>query len=63
MTEYYKGERIAELLAEIQQAEAIFNEVDTDLISTVMLQKLVRSQTAVVLTKAKLTSLQETNND
>lgn len=59
MPDIYKGQRIAELLDELRRAELVFNDVNSDQLSTIMLQKLVRAQTTIALTKAKLTSLQE----
>lgn len=59
MTEYYKGERIAELLAQIEKAELLFDSVDSEQLTDAMRQKLVRAKTLVCINKAKLTALQE----
>jgi hypothetical protein len=58
MTDYYKGDRIVELLAEIRHAELVFNSVDTTKLNDELWKKLVAAKAAVAINKAKLTSLQ-----
>lgn len=58
MTEYYKGDRIAELLAELEHAEKVFNHADADQLNDELRNKLIAAKAYVAITKAKLTSLQ-----
>lgn len=59
MTEYYKGDRINELLAELAHAEKVFNEVNAEQLNDELRGKLIAAKATVAITKAKLTSLQE----
>lgn len=59
MTEYYKGDRIKELLAELERAEKVFNEVNAETLNDELRGKLIAAKATVAITKAKLTSLQE----
>lgn len=59
MTDYYKGERIAELLAELAHAEKVFNSVDPENLNDELRGKLIAAKALVCINKAKLTSLQE----
>jgi len=59
MTEYYKGDRIKELLAELERAEKVFNEVNAENLNDELRGKLIAAKATVAITKAKLTSLQE----
>ena len=58
MTEYYKGDSIKELLAELAHAEKIFNSVDPENLNDELRGKLIAAKATVAITKAKLTSLQ-----
>lgn len=59
MTEYYKSNRIKELLAELAHAEKVFNEVNAETLNDELRGKLIAAKATVAITKAKLTSLQE----
>lgn len=59
MSEYYKGDRIKELLAELAHAEKVFNEVNAEQLNDELRGKLIAAKATVAITKAKLTSLQE----
>lgn len=58
MTEYYKGDRIKELLEELAHAEAVFNAVNVENLNEQLWNKLIAAKATVAITKAKLTSLQ-----
>ena len=59
MTDYYKGDRIVELLAQLQHAELVFNMVDVETLNEELWNKLITVKAMVCITKAKLTALQE----
>jgi len=59
MTDYYKGDRIAELLEELRHCELVFNHADPDELNEELRNKLVAAKAHVAITKAKLTSLQD----
>jgi len=59
VTDTYKGERIAELLAEIHKAEVIFNGVNPEQLNDELRKKLIAAKALVAINKAKLTSLQD----
>lgn len=58
MTEYYKGDRIVELLAELEHAEKVFNHADAEQLNDELRNKLIAAKAYVAITKAKLTALQ-----
>lgn len=58
MTEYYKGDRIVELLADLSHAELVFNHTDPEKLSDELRSKLIAAKAYVAITKAKLTALQ-----
>ena len=58
MTEYYKGDRIAELLEELRHAELVFNHTDPEKLTDELRAKLIAAKAHVAITKAKLTALQ-----
>lgn len=62
MTDYYKGERIAELLAELSHAELVFNHTNPEKLSDELKNKLIAAKAYVAITKAKLTALQQDPN-
>jgi len=62
MTDYYKGDRIVELLAELQHAEMVFNHADAEKLSDELRNKLIAAKAYVAITKAKLTALQQDPN-
>lgn len=59
MTEYYKGDRIAELLEELRHCESVFNHANAEELTDELRGKLVAAKAHVAITKAKLTSLQD----
>ena len=58
MAEYYKGERIEELLGEIATLEEKLNQVSTQNLNEVDTQRFAGSYAMLVVVKAKLTALQ-----
>lgn len=58
MTDHYKGARIQELLAELEHAQKVFNEVDPRKLNQELSDKLIAGKAHVAITKAKLTALQ-----
>jgi len=58
MTEYYKGDRIDQLLKELANAEKVFNAVNAQNLTEELWNKLIAAKATVAITKAKLTSLQ-----
>lgn len=58
MTEYYKGDRIAELLEELRHAEMVFNSANPETLNDELRGKLIAAKAHVAITKAKLTALQ-----
>ena len=58
MTDYYKGDRIVELLEQLQHAELVFNRVNVETLNEELWNKLIAAKAMVCITKAKLTSLQ-----
>ena len=58
MTEYYKGDRIAELLEELLHAERVFNSANPETLNDELRGKLIAAKAHVAITKAKLTALQ-----
>lgn len=61
MTEYYKGDRIEELLKELAHAEKVFNHADAGQLNDELRNKLIAAKAYVAITKAKLTALQQEN--
>lgn len=61
MTEYYKGDRIEELLKELLHAESVFNEVSHEQLNDELRNKLIAAKAMVCIMKAKLTALQGEN--
>ena len=59
MTNYYKGDRITELLEELIHCEQVFNHADPEKLTDEFRNKLIAAKAHVAITKAKLTSLQE----
>lgn len=59
MTEYYKGDRIKELLDDLAQHEKLFNQVNAENLNDELRGKLIAAKALIAITKAKLTSLQE----
>ena len=59
MTNYYKGDRITELLEELFHCEQVVNHADPEKLNDDMRNKLIAAQAHVAITTAKLTSLQE----
>lgn len=59
MNDYYKGDRIVELLAELQHCELVFNSANAEELNDELRNKLVAAKAHVAITKAKLTSLQD----
>jgi hypothetical protein len=59
MTDYYKGDRIVELLEELRHAELVFNSVDVEQLNEELWNKLVAAKAIVAINKAKLTALQQ----
>lgn len=59
MTEYYKGDRIKELLEDLAKHERVFYEIDPEDLSNELRGKLIAAKAMIAITKAKLTSLQE----
>lgn len=59
MTDYYKGDRIAELLEELRHAELVFNSANAEQLTDELRNKLIAAKAMVAITKAKLTSLQD----
>jgi hypothetical protein len=62
MTDYYKGDRIVELLAELEHAEKVFNSVDPEKLNEELWNKLIAAKASVAINKAKLTALQQDPN-
>lgn len=58
MAEYYKGERIDELLGEIQTLQDKLNEASTHAMDETMVQKFAGAYAMIAVAKAKLTALQ-----
>ena len=58
MTDYYKGDRIVELLAELRHAELVFNSTNPETLSQELYNKLIAAKAMVCIMKAKLTALQ-----
>ena len=60
MTEYYKGQRITELLELIATMEARLKTItaDTDPFSLAQYEEVAQGYTSLALAKAKLTALQ-----
>jgi hypothetical protein len=58
VTDYYKGDRIVELLEELAHAEKVFNSVDPEKLNEELWNKLIAAKAAVAINKAKLTALQ-----
>jgi len=58
MAEYYKGERIEELLGEIATLEEKLNQVSTQNLNEVDTQRFAGSYAMIAVAKAKLTALQ-----
>lgn len=58
MTDYYKGDRIVELLDELRHAESVFNSTNAEQLNDEMRNKLVAAKAMVCIMKAKLTALQ-----
>lgn len=58
MTQYYKGDRIVELLEELRHAELVFNHADDKQLTDELRNKLIAAKAYVAITKAKLTALQ-----
>lgn len=60
MTEYYRGERISELLAIIAEMETRLKALtaDTDPFSLAQYEEVAQGYTSLALAKAKLTALQ-----
>jgi hypothetical protein len=59
MTDYYKGDRIVELLEELRHAELVFNSTNAEQLNDELRNKLIAAKAMVAITKAKLTSLQD----
>lgn len=58
MTDYYKGDRIVELLEELRHAELVFNATNAEQLNDEMRGKLIAAKAMVCIMKAKLTALQ-----
>jgi hypothetical protein len=58
MTEYYKGERITDLLNRIAELEQILRDAPPEIIDGEMVIKLAQGYADLAIAKAKLTSLQ-----
>lgn len=58
MTDYYKGDRIVELLEQLQHAELVFNRVNVETLNEELWNKLIAAKAMVCIMKAKLTALQ-----
>jgi hypothetical protein len=58
MAEYYKGERIDELLGEIATLEAKLNQASKQDMDEVVVQKFASAYAMIAVAKAKLTALQ-----
>ena len=58
MAEYYKGERIEELLGEIATLEEKLNQASTHAMDEVVVQKFASAYAMIAVAKAKLTALQ-----
>lgn len=59
MTDYYKGDRIVELLEELRHAELVFNSVEVEQLNKELSGKLIAAKAMVCIMKAKLTALQQ----
>lgn len=59
MTQFYKGDRIKELLEDLARHERVFYEIDPEDLSNELRGKLIAAKAMIAITKAKLTSLQE----
>ena len=59
MTEFYKGDRIVELLEELRHAEKVFNHADHENLNDELRLKLIAAKAMVCIMKARLTALQE----
>lgn len=59
MTDYYKGDRIVELLEELRHAELVFNRVKVEELNEELWNKLIAAKAMVCIMKAKLTALQD----
>lgn len=58
MAEEYRGQRISELLAEIDRLTAILNTFKFDTLNPTEQDHVVRAYTQMAVMKAKLTALQ-----
>jgi hypothetical protein len=58
MAEYYKGERIDELLGEIATLQEKLNQASTQDMDEVVVQKFASAYAMIAVAKAKLTALQ-----
>lgn len=58
MAEYYKGERIDELLGEIATLQEKLNQASTQDMDETMVQKFAGAYAMITVAKAKLTALQ-----
>lgn len=58
MTDYYKGDRIAELLEDLRHAELVFNHTNPEKLNDELRNKLIAAKAHVAIMKAKLTALQ-----
>jgi hypothetical protein len=58
MTDYYKGDRIVELLEELRHAEQVFNHTNVEKLNDELRNKLIAAKAHVAIMKAKLTALQ-----
>ena len=62
MTDYYKGDRIVELLEELRHAELVFNHTNHETLNEELRNKLIAAKAMVCIMKAKLTALQDSND-
>jgi hypothetical protein len=58
MAEYYKGERIDELLGEIATLQEKLNQASTHEMDEIVVQKFASAYAMIAVAKAKLTALQ-----
>lgn len=58
MTEQYKGQRISELLGEIDRLTAILNTFSFDTLNVAEQQHITKAYSQMAIMKAKLTALQ-----
>ena len=59
MATHYNGTPIKDLLAELETASHIFEQVDSESLDQQMFNKLCRGWTYIVINKAKLTAMQK----